>query len=165
MNRFASDHCPSPTIKLISGMAMAIIGDHWRSSFMLPLTRLHTNTDGGMQGEAFNAFDANIIQTCLSISFALLCSIGDNWPRSPNIICYKTHLSVDFTCIYEMWNVGHKIIDWNYYWSWLGCSVKFERERSDMTGPFIMTPEMYCTWATARNINNQLWPECIKSSV
>ena len=34
-----------------------------------------------------------------------------------------------------------------------------------MTGPFIMTPEMYCTWATARNINNQLWPECIKSSV
>ena len=33
-----------------------------------------------------------------------------------------------------------------------------------MTGPFIMTPEMYCTWATARNINNQLWPECIKSS-
>ena len=46
---------------------------------MLPLTRLHTNTDGGMQGEAFNAFDAaNIIQTCLSISFALLCSIGDN---------------------------------------------------------------------------------------
>ena len=59
---------------------------------MLPLTRLHTNTGGCVPGEAFNAFDANVIQTCFDNYFrTTLFShfVGDS---SPNVVYYTQHI-------------------------------------------------------------------------
>ena len=171
--RVARDYQLPPIIKLISGMrifsgcccgpSLEIVGAPPSSCYQ---STGSTQIRGvGVPGQAFNAFDGNVIQNMfwqLLSHYFVHFAITD---LEAQMLFVTQHICQWISPTkYEMWNVGHKIMHWNYSWSWLGCSVKFERERSDMTGPFIMTPEMYCTWATARNINNQLWPECIKSS-